>query len=214
MDPNNQWEYDASVVDAIFFQYFQDIFKAEEIFGVDEVVNAINPKISVDDALLLEKAFTEEEVIFALKQMHPLKAPGPDGIVAPFYSKFWQLIKACYSNILNGGASPQPINQTHITLIQKKKQSTLPKDFRLISLCNVAFKLVSKCIANRLKHLLPTIISHSQSAFVHGRLITNNALLAFEHFHAMKTPRSANQASFALKLDMSKVYDRVEWAFS
>ena len=53
----------------------------------------------------------------------------------------------------------------------------------------------------------------NQSAFVPKRLITDNALLAFEAFHAMKRWGNGGNATFALKLDMSKAYDRVEWSF-
>ena len=68
-------------------------------------------------------------------------------------------------------------------------------------------------MANKLKPFLGDIISENQSAFVPKRLITDNALIAFEIFHAMKRRGEGKDGSFALKLDMKKAYDRVEWSF-
>lgn len=73
--------------------------------------------------------------------------------------------------------------------------------------------VITKCIANKLKWVLPLIIEDSQSAFVLRRLITDNALIAFENFHFLKKRKVGRKGFMVLKLDMSKAYDRIKWRF-
>lgn len=111
---------------------------------------------------------------------------------------------------LNNCKIPKEINYTNITLIPKVKSPEYITDFRPISLCNVVYKLVSKVLANRLKSVLPAVVLENQSVFQAGRLITDNILMAFETLHYMKHHQQGKSGFMALKLDISKAYDRVE----
>lgn len=104
-------------------------------------------------------------------------------------------------------------NQTYVTLIPKVPVARYMNQLRPISLCNVLYKIGSEVLANRIKPILDAIISPFQCAFVLGQLISGNYLLAFEIAHFMKRRRSGKKGYCALKLDMSKAYDRVEWRF-
>lgn len=72
------------------------------------------------------------------------------------------------------------------------------------------FKIVTKTIANRLKRVLPNTVEECQSAFVPNRIITNNALIAFECFHYMKNKDKVRKGFLGLKLDMSKAHDMIK----
>ena len=154
----------------------------------------------------------------AIKEMALLKAPDPDGMPPLFFQTYWldigmDIIELVLSS-LNSGSLLKSINHTFITLISKVKNPERVTEFRPISLCNVIYKITSKVIANKLKPLLNSIISKTQSAFIAGRLITDNVLIAFELLHHMKTNCLGKRGFMALKLDMSKVYDRVEWVYT
>ena len=114
-----------------------------------------------------------------------------------FYQHFWsnigEVVTKTILDFLNNGLSPPKFNETHIVLIPKIKEPKCMTDYRLISLCNVVFRITSKVIANRLKKLLPSIISDTQSAFVHGRLITDNVLVAFESMHHIHHKKEARK---------------------
>lgn len=149
--------------------------------------------------------------------MKPLKAPGPDRLHALFFQRTWHLIGEEMTIFLNqmwtGCLDLQSINHTFITLIPKVNDPDEVKYFRPISLCNVCYKILTKAIVIRLKSVLDSMVSYHQSAFIPGRLITDNVLIAHEIFHSMKTRLLGRKGYMALKLDMEKASDRVEWPF-
>lgn len=161
--------------------------------------------------------FTGEEVRITVFDMHPSKAPGPDGFTIFFYQKLWPVIgndvvKAVLS-ILNGQKDLTEWNETLIMLIQKIRYPVYLKDFRPSSLCNMCYKMVSRAITNRFRPILDQIIDSFQSAFIPRRLIMDNAIVSFECMHWIHNNRKNKSGFAALKLDMRKAYDHVEWSF-
>lgn len=196
--------------------YFENIFGQDN----DSVVNDeldVEAVITDDQNAKLEEEFTFEEFSEALKQMHPDKSAGPDGLNPAFYQNFWNLMGKevfhCCVSWLKEMKFPISFNDTTIVLIPKKEGADSMKELRPIALCNVLYKIIAKVSSNRLRVLLPDIISDNQSAFVPGRSITDNVLVAFEILHYMKQKKKGGDGVVALKLDVSKAYDRVNWRF-
>ncbi|GLT27971.1 hypothetical protein SLA2020_029330 [Shorea laevis] len=141
----------------------------------------------------MDRKYIEEEVLLALKQIHSLKASGPNGMNVGFFKHYWpnigQEVTRAVLQFLNDGILVKGLDKTHIVLIPKKKNPNSMKDFSPISLCNVLYKLISKVLANSLKPLLLSLISWNQSAFVPRRLIYDNIVVAFEMVHHLKNKR-------------------------
>lgn len=106
--------------------------------------------------------FSYEEVKKALFHIGDLKAPGPDGLHAVFFKRFWNLLGdglvAEVLEAVNNCKIPDGWNDTTIVLIPKVTNPTLVSQFHSISLCNVVYKVISKMLANRLRVILPEII--------------------------------------------------------
>ena len=115
-------------------------------------------------------------------------------------------------NFYTTGIIPPHLNDTHIALIPKKLVCHLPSDFRPISLCNVIYKIIAKSLANRLKQHLPDYVHPSQQAFIEGRRISNNIIVAQEISHSFSLS-SFDGHDFMIKIDLAKHFDRIEWHF-
>jgi hypothetical protein len=197
-------------------KYFEELFKSNN--GVyDPVLSLIQRKISHSDNDMLTSPVMKEEVRVTLFQMHPDKAPGPDGFNPAFFQHFWETcgddMWRAVSLWLERGFFPSSLSETNICLIPKCEIPTSMKDMRPIALCNVLYKVVSKLLANRLKVCLDQCISPEQSASVEGRSILDNAQVAIEVIHAMKRRTRGTKGDLTLKIDISKAYDRVDWGF-
>ncbi|CAM9001934.1 unnamed protein product [Rhodiola kirilowii] len=207
-------------INEVVVEYFQTMFQSSLVnTNVDwdsKLVN-VHPVVTEEMNKGLMEEFTEEEVRNALFQMCPTKAPGPDGFSALFYQKCWHIVKDDVTEVvlrcLNNKILDSQLNATNIVLIPKVKDAMSLEQFRPISLCNVIMKIISKAMVNRLQSILDKAISPNQSAFVKGRIITDNILLAQEINHYIKCHQIQKKGVASLKVDMSKAYDRLEWDF-
>ena len=102
------------------------------------------------------------------------------------------------------------LNKTILVLIPKVKAPKEVSQFKPISCCNFAYKIIAKVLVNRLKSIMRELITQNQCAFVEKRQIQDNILVANEVFHYLKVKMKGKKYEMALKLDMNKAYDRVE----
>jgi hypothetical protein len=204
-------------INSAFTNYLSGLFTTSPEGDLARCLQNVESRIDGEMNASLLKPFLEKEVQCALFQMAPTKTPGPDGYPAGFFQKNWGTlggdICSTILGILNSGSMPNSLNTTHIVLIPKIKNPSNVMDFRPISLCNVLYKIISKVLANRLKKILNHIISPVQSAFIPRRLITDNVVVAYETLHTMHTRLKGKKGFMAVKVDMSKAYDKIEWNF-
>ena len=131
--------------------------------------------------------------------------------------EYWAMMKQDIFNstqvFFHSGSLLKSLNKTFITFIPKVSVPEEVTQFRPISLCNVTYKIITKIMVIRLKPLMNSLISSFQNAFIQGRNISDNVLLAHEIMDNMRKKKGRKKGYRALKVDMCKAYDRVSWTF-
>lgn len=142
-----------------------------------------------------------------------VKSPGPDGYSVEFLRASWDTVGAdvveAVGEFFRNGRLLKDLNTTAICLIPKSPQDCTLGDYRPISCCNVVYKIISKILVKRMKPILAGCVSPSQAAFLEGRSLGENMLLASELIRNYKSP-SCRKSSM-LKVDIKKAFDTVCW---
>ncbi|CAH9141904.1 unnamed protein product [Cuscuta epithymum] len=215
--PDVSWCTDRIQMGEMVRNYFEHLFVQGESTRVADCFRDFGQITAEKMNRLLLRDISPEEVRLAIFDMHSENAPGSDGMNRAFFQKYWVIVgleisRLC-SNIFTTGIILRELNGTNLVLIPKKDKPEDMGDWRPIALCNVVYKIFSKVLANRLKVLLRNLIGENHSAFVPGRSIVDNVVVAFETQHFLKRKCNGKEGYVALKLDMSKTYDRVGWDF-
>ncbi|KAL9659088.1 hypothetical protein QQ045_009626 [Rhodiola kirilowii] len=202
----------------IITEYFCNIFQpsiSKNSEAIDAELRDVSACITEEMNMELLRDISEEEIKRADFSLGPLKALGIDGFPAVFYQKFWENVKASVvsevKRFWTEGFLDKEMNKTLITLIPKNKDADKVEDWRPISLCTVAIKIITKILAMRLQPILDQVISPFQSAFVKDRIFSDNFVIAHEILHFLNNRRDDKNLYASIKVDMSKAFDRVEW---
>ncbi|CAL1399697.1 unnamed protein product [Linum trigynum] len=202
----------------VSLSYFQNIFTSNGRDSLEFVRNLNIPTlISSDKNVLLTAQITRAEIKQVFFGIGKYQAPGSDGFTGSFFQRFWDEIGADVSEAIlsffSTGRLLHSINHTWLVLIPKVVNADSMQQLRPIGLCQVMYKAISKILSNRLSAILPHIISPFQNGFIKGRCISDNILIGQEVMQFLKTKVRGQDKWMALKLDMEKAYDRVEWEF-
>lgn len=192
-------------------EFFEDTISSPSSSGHFDLNSIHCPVIPQHLVSILEEPINPAVILKNLKSMKMNKAPGSDGFIVKFFLETWEIVGDDFCKAIlyffNNQEMYPGINATSIALIPKVPNPIHMKDFRSISLCSIAYKCIAKILGNRLKIVLPHIINVAQSAFVRGRSITNNILMAQELLQGYG--RETESAKCALKIDLHKAFDSI-----
>ncbi|XP_059070959.1 uncharacterized protein LOC131862033 [Cryptomeria japonica] len=209
---DGSWLKDRDSIGSAAEAYFKKILNAEEEkvdLSLAMLLDAVLKLVNKEDNQMLMQPFSEEEIRSAVLGLHPDKAPGLDGMPAIFYQKCWGFVKSDLMKVVEQvrikGKFVREINNTVLVAIPKKPNPSTFDDLRPIALCNTIYKIITKALANRLKKVLPNIISLEQNGFTPGREIIDSIILTTKTMHSITTVRLK---AMVIKLDISKAYDK------
>ncbi|KAL0352456.1 UNVERIFIED_CONTAM: Retrovirus-related Pol polyprotein from type-2 retrotransposable element R2DM [Sesamum calycinum] len=185
------------------------------ILKVNSLDNHANHIVTVEKAQRLLRLVTKEDIKLVIFDIAEYKSLGPDGYSSSFYKAAWPVIgeevTKAIMEFFSTGLLLRQLNATLLALIPKVQYPSTVSEFRPISCCNVLYKVITKILVQRIKEVLDKIITLSQNAFVPGRLIANNILLAHELCMGYNQKHLLRRC--ALNVDLRKAYDMVEWDF-
>lgn len=218
-DENGTIVADEALVRGVFIRYYKNLYSAPMVdigAGADQYFQQFGTgsyqQVPTTAHGWLDRVPTREEIKETLFQMSPDKAPGPDGITARFLQANWDTMAEdmtrAIRKVFESGKPPTDWMKSRIVLIPKIPDPLTPKDYRLITVGNISYRLLMKIIANRIQPHIAKVISNTQTAFIKNRNISDNTILVREVLHSFQS-KGYKEGAFMLKADISKAFDTV-----
>ncbi|XP_075083309.1 uncharacterized protein LOC142167054 [Nicotiana tabacum] len=194
-----------------FIQFFQHLLgeAANELPSIDINIAINGPCLIMDQQHQLLKHVISKKIAHVVQNLPSDKTPGINGYPAEFFREFWPIIgKEVTEAILQffeTGKLLKEINCTTVTLIPKVQNPTYVKEFRHITCCSTLYKIIAKILTARLKLVVDILVGPSQSAFIKGRNILDNVIMAHELIKGY-TQKIVSSICM-IKVDIKKAYD-------
>ncbi|CAN1174693.1 Putative ribonuclease H protein At1g65750, partial [Linum perenne] len=166
---NGQWVFEEDQLKSLAINFFKDLFTSGQPTSLADGIGMFPNPLTEAAKHHLESIPSAAEIAGAIKAMGGLKAPGKDGFHPVFFQSCWSTVGMDVSNFVSDCFRDRTLiakaNETIIVLIPKTSKPEHISQFRPISLCNVTYKAVSKCIADRLKKFMSSLTDDTRTSF-------------------------------------------------
>ncbi|KAL0445599.1 UNVERIFIED_CONTAM: hypothetical protein Slati_1687800 [Sesamum latifolium] len=203
---------------AEFLSFYESLLggvRHRQALNLDFLQPHLKHMLSIEEGNELILPITPMEIKEALFDISEDSAPGPDGYTLTFFKAAWSVIGddicVAVAEFFVSGRLLKQLNATLLVLIPKVQLPVRVSEFRPIACCNVVYKAISKISVRRMQRVLHRLIDYSQNAFVPGRSIADNVLLAQELLAGYNQARLLQRCT--IKIDIQKAYDSVNWDF-
>jgi hypothetical protein len=217
-DANGNCVQDVQGIKNLALDFYQKFICSSSYFSFAKarrVAGLIKRKFSANCIAGMNAPVTRAEITKVMFAMNKHKAPSPDGFSASIFHKAWPIVGGDVCDVVlkffNSSLLLKKANSTILTLVPKKKSPSSMGDYRPISCCNVVYKCITEIIANRMIPGLDDVIRAHQGAFIPGRGIAANILLAKEVVNDYHKERGKPRCT--LKVDLMKAYESLSWEY-
>ena len=204
-----EWLYDEDAIKNVIWSDFNEVYSSSFSSASWSIpfTTIWQGKLADEERVSISWVASVEEIKNALWSLKAFKAPGPDGLHAGFFHRFWLIVGNSVIDLVKKVFAerkvPEFLNRTHIVLIPKIQGPETLGNYIPISLCNTVYKVITKIIVARLRPFLEKIISLLQAAFVPGRKGIDNTIIVQEIVHTL-SKKKGKVGYMAIKVDLKK----------